>query len=107
MLVEPVRAAVPLELKSRVPSGAGPFDAWLVRGLPAGVTLSAGTHDPAIDVWVLLPHQLAGLSLLPSGAQSTDFTLSLMGVSLQAGSDARPRVLAQVPVSLAGQSHTS
>jgi hypothetical protein len=103
VIVEAGRAAIPLDLEAQVPGGAGPFDAVIVRGLPAGATLSAGTYDPAIDVWVLLPHQLAGLSLLSSGAQSTDFTLSLIGVSLQAGAT-RPRLLARVPVSLARHS---
>jgi hypothetical protein len=104
VMVGPARVAIPLDLEAQVPSGAGPFDAWLVRDLPAGMTLSAGTYDPAIDVWVLLPHQLAGLCVLTSGARPEDFTLSLTGVSLQAGSGARPRVLVRVPVSLARQS---
>ena len=88
----------------RFQAAPGRLDASLVRDLPVGVTLSAGTYDPALDVWVLLPHQLAGLSVLTSGAQPAGFTLSLAGVSLQAGSGARPRMRARVPVSLARQS---
>ena len=89
VLVEAGRAAIPLDLEAKVPGGAGPFDAVIVRDLPAGATLSAGTYDPAIDVWVLLPHQLAGLSLLPSGAQPTDFTLSLIGGLAASGATRR------------------
>jgi hypothetical protein len=104
VMVGPARAATPLELEAHLPSGAGLFDAWLVRDLPAGVTLSAGTYDPALDVWVLLPHQLPGLSMLTSGALPADFTLSLTGVSLHGDRGARPRLVARVPVGIARQS---
>jgi hypothetical protein len=81
-------------------SGGGPFDAVIVRDLPVGVTLSAGTYDPAIAGWVLLPRQLSELSVITPGGQSADFTLSLLGVSLRPGGGARPRVLARVPVTI-------
>jgi hypothetical protein len=99
-MAEPAPAWLPLDLEPQVLSDGGPFDAVIVRDLPAGVTLSGGTYDPATAVWVLLPHQLSGLCVRTSGGQPADFTLSLLGVRLQPGG-ARPRVLARVPVSTA------
>ena len=98
--VEPARTSIRLDLDPQSPSEGETFDAFIVRDLPAGVSLSAGTYDPAMDVWVLLPHQLTGLSVLTSGGWTEDFSLSLMGVSLRAGAGARPRLLARVPVSI-------
>ena len=97
---EPARTSIRLDLDPQSPSEGEPFDAFIVRDLPAGVSLSAGTYDRAMDVWVLLPHQLTGLSVLTSGGWTEDFSLSLMGVSLRAGAGARPRLLARVPVSI-------
>ena len=53
----------------------------------------------AIAGWVLLPHELSELSVITAGGQSGAFTLCLLGVSLRPGGQARPRVLARVPVS--------
>jgi hypothetical protein len=89
---------MPLGLDPQVLSGDGPFDAVVVRDLPAGVTLSAGTYDPAIAGWVLLPHQLSELSVITASGQRAEFTLRLLGVCLRPGGGARPRVLARVPV---------
>ena len=94
-------APIPLGLDPQELSGGGPFDAIIVRDLPAGVTLSAGTYDAAIAGWVLLPYQLSDLSVLVDGGRGADFTLSLLGVCLRPGSAGRPRVLARVPVSVA------
>ena len=56
-----VARPIPLAIDPQVLSGEdGPLDAIIVRDLPAGATLSAGTYDPAIDGWVLLPRQLRG-----------------------------------------------
>ena len=99
-VVEPARTSIPLDLDLQILGEGGPFDAFIVRGLPAGVSLSAGTYDPAMGVWVLLPHQLSGLSVLTSGGWIDDFALSLMGLSLRAGAGARPRLLARVPVTI-------
>jgi hypothetical protein len=95
--VAPTRASIPLDLEAHFPSEGGAFDAFIVRDLPTGVSLSAGTYDPALGVWVLLPHQLTGLSILTPGGWSADFSLSLTGVSLHAAAGA-PRLLARVPV---------
>jgi hypothetical protein len=98
---ERAHAAIPLGLDPQDLSGGGAFDAVIVRDVPAGAALSAGTYDPAIAAWVLLPHQLRGLSVLRDAGAGEDFTLSLLGVSLRPGGGARPRVLARVPVSAA------
>jgi hypothetical protein len=95
---EPAHGSMPLGLDPQVLSGDGPFDAVVVRDLPAGVTLSAGTYDAAIAGWVLLPHQLSELSVITASGQSAEFTLCLLGVCLRLGGGARPRVLARVPV---------
>jgi hypothetical protein len=95
---EPAHGSMPLGLDPQVLSGDGPFDAIVVRDLPAGVALSAGTYDPAIAGWVLLPHQLSELSVITASGQRAEFTLRLLGVCLRPGGGARPRVLARVPV---------
>ena len=95
--VAPTRASIPLDLEAHFPSEGGAFDAFIVRDLPTGVSLSAGTYDPALGVWVLLPHQLTGLSILTPGGWSEDFSLSLTGVCLHAAAGP-PRLLARVPV---------
>jgi hypothetical protein len=95
---EPARMSVPLNLDQQSLGEGGSFDAYIVRDVPAGVSLSAGTYDPAMAVWVVLPHQLSGLSVLTSGGWTEDFSLSVLGLSLRAGAGARPRLLAQVPV---------
>jgi hypothetical protein len=95
---EPAHASIPLGLDPEVLGGGGPFDAVIVRDLPAGVTLSAGTYDPAIAGWVLLPHQLSDLSVMAASGHSAAFTVTLLGVCLRLGGGARPRVLARVPV---------
>jgi hypothetical protein len=71
-----------------------------VRDLPAGVTLSAGSYDPAIAGWVLLPRQLSELSVIAASGQSAEFVVTLLGVCLRPASGARPRVLARVPVAI-------
>ena len=76
----------------------GALDAIIVRDLPSTATLSAGTYDPAIDAWVVLPRQLAALTVLPSESTRQDFTLSRPRGLPAAGSRAGPRLLAQVPV---------
>jgi hypothetical protein len=98
--VEPAPAPIPLGLDPDALSDGGSFDAIVVRGMPEGAILSAGTYDPAIAGWVLLPHQLPDLTLTPAKAPRPDFTLSLLGISLKPGDRARPRVLARVPVAI-------
>jgi hypothetical protein len=96
----PVPASIPLRLDPQVLRAGGPFDAVIVRDVPAGVTLSAGTYDPAIAGWVLLAHQLRDLRVQLADHRSAQFTLSLLGVCLRPDGRARPRVLARVPVTV-------
>lgn len=98
--IEVAPAPIPLGLDPQALGGSGPFDAIIVLDVPAGAALSAGTYDPAIDAWVLLPRQLAQLSVLPASGNNQDFTLSLLGVCLQPGSREGPRLLARVPVTV-------
>jgi hypothetical protein len=95
---EPRHASIPLGLDPQALRSGGPLDAVIVRDLPAGVTLSAGTYDPAITGWVLLPHQLSELSVIAASDQSPEFIVTLLGVCLRPGGEERPRVLARVPV---------
>jgi hypothetical protein len=98
--VEVAPAPIPLRLDPQALIQGGPFDAIIVLDVPPDATLSAGTYDPELDAWVVLPRQLAEVSVLPAGGHDQDFTLSLLGVCLQPGSREGPRLLAQVPVSV-------
>jgi hypothetical protein len=93
-------APIPLGLNPHTLSEAGPFDVIVVLDLPAGASLSPSTYDAAIDAWVVLPRQLAELSVLPAAGHRQDFTLSLFGLSLQPDSREDPRLLAQIPVTV-------
>jgi hypothetical protein len=93
-------APIPLGLDAQALTQCGPFDAIIVLDVPADATLSAGTYDPALDAWVVLPRQLAELSVLPASGHEQDFTLSVLGVCLQSGSREGPHLLAQVPVTV-------
>ncbi len=74
------------------------FDALVVRDLPPGARLSAGSYDPSIDGWVLMARDLPMLAIAPPAGMSTDFTLTLMGVALRPGDANAARVLARLPV---------
>lgn len=74
------------------------FDALVVRDLPPGARLSAGSYDPSIDGWVLMAQDLPMLAMAPPAGMSTDFTLTLMGVALRPGDANAARVLARLPV---------
>lgn len=93
-------APIPLGLAPGALGDSGPFDAIIVLGVPVGGSLTPATYDREIDAWVLLPRQLAELSVLPASGQDQDFTLSLFGVCLQPGSGEGPRLLAEVPVTV-------
>ena len=90
---------IPLGIDPAVLEAAGPgLNAVLIRDLPPGASLSAGTYDPTIDGWVLLPRQLDGLTLTP-GAERASGILTLMGISLGAGGRTpQTRILARLPI---------
>jgi hypothetical protein len=103
MLVSPSTARgesapIPIELDPQMLSGQeGSFDAIVVRDLPANTMLSAGTYDPRIGSWVLLPRQMRAVTVTPPAGRSEGFTLTLLGISLT-GEKTRPRILARIPV---------
>ena len=76
------------------------FDALVVRDLPPGARLSAGSYDPSIDGWVLMLQDLPTLAIAPPAGLSADFSLTLMGVALRPGDGNAARVLARLPVTL-------
>ena len=43
--VEPARTSIPLDLELQILREGEPFDAFIPRNVPAGVSLSAGTYD--------------------------------------------------------------
>jgi hypothetical protein len=91
-------APMALAIDPAVLQAGGPgLDALLLRDLPEGAKLSAGTYEPAIEGWVLLPRQLPGLTLTtPAGHMA--FTLTVMGVSLGAGGGGAAKVLTRMPI---------
>jgi hypothetical protein len=94
--VAPEPGTIPLDIDPRAWADEA-FDALVVRDLPAGARLSAGSYDPSIDGWVLMPQDLPTLAIVP-GDVSAPFTLTLMGVALRPGNANAARVLARLPV---------
>jgi hypothetical protein len=91
-------APIALAIDPAVLQADGPgLNALVLRDLPEGATLSAGTYEPAIDGWVLLPRQLPGLTLTAPAGHAA-FTLTVMGVSLGAGGGGEAKVLARLPI---------
>jgi hypothetical protein len=94
----PAEAVVRLAIDPAVARDGGPTpNALMIRGVPPGARLSAGTYDPATDGWVLRPDQLTGLTVVAPAGQG-DFTLTVLGISLAAGGRAEARVLTRLPV---------
>jgi hypothetical protein len=94
----PAETVLPLSIDPAIVRDGGPTpSALMIRGVPAGARLSAGTYDPATAGWVLRPDQLGGLTVAtPIGQQG--FTLTVLGISLAAGGRAEARVLTRLPV---------
>jgi hypothetical protein len=91
-------AAIALAIDPAVLRARGPgLNALVIRDLPEGARLSAGTYDPAIEGWVLLPRQLAGLTLTPPAGQA-GFTLTVLGISLGTGGGGQAKVLTRLPI---------
>jgi hypothetical protein len=49
----------------------------LIKGVPVGATLSAGTFDPPTGYWALTPAQLTGLTLTPPASFNGTLNLSV------------------------------
>ena len=60
-----------------------------------------GAYDAAINGWVLMPHDVSGLAILPPADLREDFTVTLLGVALRPCEANAVRVLARLPVTLA------
>ena len=91
-------APLPLALDPALLQAAGPaLDALMIRGVPPGARLSAGTYDAATGGWVLRPDQLEGLAITaPAG--EVDGTLTVLGISLATGGRAEARVLTRLSI---------
>jgi large repetitive protein len=98
LATEPRR--IPLEVDPHV-AAHEPLDALVIRDLPAAARLSAGAYDAAINGWVLMPHDVSGLAILPPADLREDFTVTLLGVALRPCETNAVRVLARLPVTLA------
>jgi hypothetical protein len=91
---------IPLEVDPHV-AAHEQLDALVIRDLPAAARLSAGAYDAAINGWVLMPHDMSGLAILPPADLREDFTVTLLGVALRPCEANAVRVLARLPVTLA------
>ncbi len=63
--------------------GSEVIERVIVRGLPDGATLTAGTFDSTLGGWVLTPAQLAGLGVNVPNGISGNFTLSVESVAFE------------------------
>jgi hypothetical protein len=91
--------SIPLDIDPAIARDSAGVKALVIRDLPLGASLSAGTYDRAIGGWVLLPRHLDGLALTaPPGA--ADFTLTVLGISLDAAGSAKAEVLTRLPVAV-------
>ena len=89
--------SIPLDIDPAIARDNVGVKALVIRDLPEGASLSAGTYDRAIGGWVLLPRQLDGLALTPPpGAPA--FTLTVLGISLDAAGGAKAQLLTRLPV---------
>ncbi len=94
----PAELVVALAIDPEAVRDGGPTpSALMIRGVPAGARLSAGTYDPATAGWVLRPDQLEGLTVTTPVGQG-DFTLTMLGILLTAGGRAEARVVARLPI---------
>ncbi|MFO0996629.1 MAG: Ig-like domain-containing protein [Alphaproteobacteria bacterium] len=75
-------SAIPLDIAAALSDvdGSETLGAVTITGLPAGATLSAGTHN-ADGSWTLTIDQLAGLELTPPENSGNDITLHVSVVS--------------------------
>ncbi len=96
MPVPAAETALPVALDAALLQAAGPaLNALMIRGVPPGARLSAGTYDATTDGWVLRPDQLEDLTIAASTGQ-VGFTLTVLGISLAADGRAGARVLTRL-----------
>lgn len=74
--------------------GSEVIEMVIVRGLPTGVTLTAGSYDSSLGGWVLSPAQLSGLGVnIPDGTAVGDYALSIESIAFEqntSGSEINP-----------------
>ncbi len=93
----PAETVVPLAIDPTVAEDGKALSAVMIRGLPAGARLSAGTYDPATGGWVLRPDQLERLTVaVPIGQRG--FALTVLGIALATGGRADARLLTRLAV---------
>ncbi|WP_434623080.1 tandem-95 repeat protein [Azospirillum sp. B2RO_4] len=90
-------AAIPLTITSAL-TDSSELLSITIAGVPAGATLSAGTHN-SDGTWTLTQAQLAGLTITPPSNDDGDFTLTVTATSTD-GSAAPASVTAQLPVTV-------
>jgi hypothetical protein len=78
---------------------AGPaIDVVVLRGVPAGFSLSAGVHDASIHGWVLKPTEMVGLQIHAADGAAAQFTITVLGIGLGRDAPRQARVLDRVPI---------
>lgn len=80
---------IPLDLSVTFPDadGSEAQQIW-ISGVPAGVTLSAGTYDSAAGVWKLTPAQASGLKVIAPAGWSQNLSLSATARATEGGQTA-------------------
>jgi hypothetical protein len=75
-------------------------DVLVIRGVPDGISLSAGVHDGSIGGWVLRPAEASGLRVEAAAGSTGRFTITIMGICLAKGASRQARVLVRIPIAL-------
>lgn len=92
--------AIPLNIAAALTDTDGSESLSItISGLPAGATLSAGTHNPN-GSWTLSPLQLAGLTLVPAANWSGTGSLTITATSSENGTTST--ATATLPVTVSG-----
>jgi Ca2+-binding RTX toxin-like protein len=88
---------VPLTVAVSFPDtdGSELQELW-ITGVPAGVTLSAGTYESATATWKLTPAQASGLKVFAPAGWSQDLTLGLTARATEGGATASAAASATV-----------
>lgn len=78
-------ATVPFVIDTSVndTDGSEVIEMVIVRGLPDGVTLTAGHYDSSLGGWVLVPAELAGLEINVPNGITGNFELSIESISFE------------------------
>jgi hypothetical protein len=80
--------------------GSEAIDRYVIRGLPAGASLSAGSLN-GDGSWTLTPAQADGVALVPPANYAGSFTLTVSAYSRERANGSEAHTTATLPVSLA------